>query len=226
MAQTKTCVTRVLAAALAASTLVSTSVAFAQGAPGYGPYRPNDASHRRGHVWREGFCGERDSVKAPDIMTYDRKTDTETMVSQGTGAQNEVIGINRTTGSTYAVHGDLTGPDTTEYCSANGETGSAYAVNNTASGGVVVRGQDGATGRRFEVAQGPGARGPDFKSADPLSGRSVDVVTLPDGSAVLREFGPHALACTRARLGAGARVDVNNVGVGGRVDTVVSLGDC
>jgi hypothetical protein len=224
MAQRKTSVTRVLAAALAASTLLPSTLAFAQGGPGYGPYHPTDASHRRGHVWREGYCGERDP-RAPDIMTYDRKTGTEVLVGRGDGATGDVTGINRTTGSTYAVHGDLTGPETTEFCTANGETNSAYSVTGAGAGGVVVRGQDGATGRRFQVSQGPNG-GPSFRSADPVSGRSVDVVTLPDGTPVIREFGPHALACTRARLGVGAHVNVNNLTVGGRSETVISLGDC
>ncbi len=229
MAHPKMIATRVLAAALAASALLPSTLAFAAG-DGYGPYRPDDASHRRGHVWREGYCGERVAVQAPDIMTYDRKTGSEVMVGQGPGANSEVTGINKTTGSVYSVHGDLTGPQTTDFCTANGETGSAYSVSNTGAGGVVVRGEDGATRRRFEVAQGPGANGPNFRSADPVSGRSIDLITLPDGTPVLREFGPHALACTRARLGAGlgAHVDVNDHTLGGtaRVDTVISLGDC
>jgi hypothetical protein len=214
--------------------------AFAQGAPGapggpaaaqgYGPYA--GAAHAGGHsgrAWREGYCGERQSIQAPDVMTYDRNTGSEVLVGDGPSGHTAVTGLNRETGTTFAVKGDLTSPETTSMCTTNGVTGSAYAVSGEGAK-TVVKGQDGATGRRFEVAQAPGGHGPDFKSADPATRREVSVTTGPDGRSEIHEFGPHALACTRARLGldAGVKAEVGDLkaGVGGKGGVTISLGDC
>jgi hypothetical protein len=231
MAALRRSLTQVLVIALAAPTLLASGEAFAQA---YGPYSgpPPGAgapAPRPQHYWREGYCAERESVRAPDIMTYDRSTGSEVMVGDGPHATTSVAGINRETGTTFAVHGDLTGPTTTSFCTANGETGSAYTIT-AERGATVVKGQDGQTGRRFEVAQGPDGHGPDFKSADPRTGRSTEVITPPDGHPIVREFGPHALECTRARLGlgGGAHAEVGDVRVGGDASAHVEvhLGDC
>jgi len=183
-----------LAVALTAPAFAVPGGAFAQEA--YGPYVPE-----RVQGWREpGYCGEGESVRAPDIMTYDRNTHAEVMVGGGPGRPTEVTGINRETGSAYSVKGDLTGRETTDVCTANGETGSSYAIFGE-NGATVVRGIDGQTGRQFAVSQAPNGHGPDFRSFNPESGRSTLVVTPPNGHPIVREFGPHALACTRARLG-------------------------
>jgi hypothetical protein len=207
--------------------------AFAQGAPGgppaapgYGPYA--GAGHS-GRTWRQGYCGERQSVQAPDVMTYDRNTGSEVLVGDGPSGHTAVTGINRETGSTFSVKGDLTSPETTSMCNANGLTGSAYEVRGDGAK-TVVKGQDGETGRRFEVAQAPGGHGPDFKSVDPETHREVTVVTGPDGRSEFSEFGSHALACTRARLGLGAGVKAEvgdlKAGVSGKGGVTISLGDC
>jgi hypothetical protein len=184
---------RMLAVALAAPVLAASGGAFAQEA--YGPYVPAQVEGPA-----PAFCGAREAVRAPDIMTYDRNTHSEVLVGGGPGRPTEVTGLNRETGSVYNVRGDLAGPRTTDFCTVNGETGSAYTLRGE-NGATVVTGVDGQTGRQFAVSQSPNGHGPDFRSFNPDSGRSAVVVTPPNGRPVLREFGPHALACTRGRLG-------------------------
>jgi hypothetical protein len=225
MARRLILLTRVLAAALAAPALAASSGAFAQ-EDAYGPYVPARIEGPHGGAWRApGYCGQREAVRAPDVMTYDRDTHSEVLVGGGPGRPTEVTGINRETGSAYSVKGDLAGPKTTDFCTANAETGSAYAVRGE-DGATVVRGHDGQTGREFAVAQGPEGNGPNFRSFDPESGRSTLVVTPPDGHPIMREFGPHALACTRARLGLGAKAEVGSLEAGGKGGVEIGLGDC
>jgi hypothetical protein len=226
MASRMTKLTRIATAALViAPALLSASGAFAQ--ERYGPYSAPrvDGPRHPGRAWRDGYCGERASVQAPDIMNYDRNTHSEVLVGAGPGASTQVTGLNRDTGSTYSVQGDLNGPQTQEFCTANGVTGSAYSITS-ARGGAEVKGFDGETGRRFEVSQGPGGQGPDFKSIDPRTGRSALVITGPDGVPIVREFGPHALACTRLRLGFGANAEVGPVEAGTHHEAHLGLGDC
>lgn len=224
MARRLTQLTRVLAAALAAPALAASGGAFAQEA--YGPYVPPRIEGPQGGAWRApSYCGQREAVQAPDVMTYDRNTQSEVLVGGGPGQPTEVTGINRETGSAYSVKGDLAGPKTPDVCTANAETGSAYAIRGE-DGATVVRGQDGQTGREFAVYQGPNGQGPNFQSFDPNSGRSTLVVTPPDGHPILREFGPHALACTRARLGLGAKAEVGPLEAGGKGAVEIALGDC
>jgi hypothetical protein len=224
MARRPILLTRVLAAALAAPALAASGGAFAQDA--YGPYVPAWIEGPHGGAWRApGYCGQREAVRAPDVMTYDRDTHSEVLVGGGPGRPTEVTGINRETGSAYNVKGDLAGPKTTDFCTANAETGSAYAIRGE-DGATMVRGHDGQTGREFAVSQGPEGNGPNFRSFDPDSGRSTLVVTPPDGHPILREFGPHALACTRARLGLGAKAEVGPLEAGGKGGVEIGLGDC
>jgi hypothetical protein len=213
MAARLTTLSRVLVAALAASALAPSGAAFARG-DDYGPYRPDDASHRRGHVWREGYCGEREMVQAPDIMTFDRKTGSEVLVGHGPGASSDVTGINRETGSVYNVGSGLAGAQVSSFCTVSGETGAAYSVAGGA-GGAEVKGQD-ASGRRFEVKDA--AAGPlDYKQVDPATGRIFETVTHPDGRIDIID----PIACTRHRLGfdveVGGHAHVDDVVVGGTV---------
>jgi hypothetical protein len=185
---------KVFVAALAASVFAVSGAAFGQEA--YGPYIP-----ARIEGPAPAFCGQRESVRAPDIMTYDRNTHSEVLVGGGPGRPTEVTGINRETGSSYSVKGDLAGPRTTDMCTVNAETGSGYAIRSGDNGVTMVNGIDGQTGRDFAVTQGPNGHGPDFRSFNPETGRSTLVANPPSGRPIVREFGPHALACTRGRLG-------------------------
>jgi len=212
MAARLTQLSRVLAIALAAPAFAASGGAFANDA--YGPYVPAVVEGPA-----PAFCGAREAVRAPDIMTYDSHTNSEVLVGGGPGRPTEVTGINRDTGSAYSVKG------TTDVCTANGETGSAYFIRNE-NGATVVRGVDGQTGRNFYVSQAPNGHGPDFRSFDPSTGRSTLVVTPPTGHPIVREFGPHALACTRVRLGMGGKAEVGTVEASSKASFELKLGDC
>lgn len=227
MANRLTSLTRILAITLAAPTVFAASASGAQtGGWPWGPYHPIEVQGPRhpGRVWADGYCGARDATRAPDIMTYDRATHSEVLVDQGPNRPSQVTGINRETGSAYSVNGDFNGPRSPTICSANAVTGSALTV---ASDGehTDVRGRDGVNGRVFDLTETP--EGSRFAIKDLRSGRAALAETGPDGRATFREFGPHALACTRLRLGGGVHAGIDDVvGVGAKGGVGLSLGDC
>lgn len=206
MAELRRSLTRVLLIALMPAALAA-PVAYAQ-EDSAAPFSGAD-HHRAGpsrqRVWRDGYCGERASIQAPDIMTYDRKTGSEVLVGDGASGRTSVTGLNRESGTTFHVDGDLNSRETASLCTANGQTGRDYSIRGD-HGATVVSGEDTRTKRGFEVVQGA------------------------DGRSTMREIGPHALACTRARLGlaAKAKAEVGDVSaaVGGRAGLTLDLGDC
>jgi hypothetical protein len=215
MAERRALIARTFGVCLALPALLAANGALAQS---YGPGPTYQwAGETRGfeRPRPEAYCGQTQGATAPDVMTYDRNSRTEVLVGSGPGAATSVTGINRGTGSAFSVQGDLSQPGTPYVCTADNINQQGYAITPRGNGGARVTGYDGQTGRRFEVAQGPGRDGPDFKSWDPRTRSGAEVVTGPDGHAEARTFdGRRALYCTRARLGLGVGVNREGDGVG------------
>ena len=144
----------------------------------------------------ERYCGAGQADTAPDIMTYDRRTKTEVMVGSG-AAPTAVTGINRESGSSFSVQGDLR-QGTPYVCTADAKNQRGYVIA-PGPDGTQVRGYDGAAGRRFEVKDG---RELEYKGVDLAHGTGTVATVGPDGRAYARAFnGERAIFCTQRRIG-------------------------
>jgi hypothetical protein len=215
MAERRPLIARTFGVCLALPALLAANGVLAQ-AYGPGPtYQWAGETREFNRPRPEAYCGQTQGTTAPDVMTYDRNSRTEVMVGSGPGAATSVTGINRGSGSGFSVQGDLAQPGTPYVCTADNIKQQGYAITPRPDGGSQVSGYDGQTGRRFEVADGPGGMGPNFRSWDPMTRSGAEVVTDPDGHAYTRTFdGRRALYCTRARLGLGIGVNREGDGVG------------
>lgn len=153
-----------VAAAVAASTLISTQ-AFAQQGGGYaptyaapaydGPHGPPPGSDPGYAPRHRDLCGAPITGQAPDIMTYDSATGTQVFVGGQRGGGTEVAAYNAQTGSAAGLSGDLSRPGLVSSCAVDGLTRESYGVSSDRPGQVTLSGRDDR-GERYQFTRADG----------------------------------------------------------------------
>lgn len=150
-----------VAAVVAASTLISTQAFAQQSGGGYAPtyaapqgqpqgYAPQGYSPRRRDI-----CGAPITGQAPDIMTYDSATGTQVFVGGQRGGGTDVAAYNAQTGSAAGLSGDLSRPGLVSSCAVDGLTGESYGVTSDRPGQVTLSGRDDR-GERYQFTRADG----------------------------------------------------------------------
>jgi len=144
-----------VAAAIAASTLISTQ-AFAQQGGGYQPTFAAPQGAPQGYApKRRDICGAPITGQAPDIMTYDSSTGTQVFVGGTRGGGTDVAAYNAQTGSAAALNGDLSRPGLVSSCAVDGLTRESYGVTSDRPGQVTLSGRDDR-GERYQFTRADG----------------------------------------------------------------------
>lgn len=126
----------------------------------------------------------------PHVVIRDPETQDEIKITKGYGG-TEVRNVNRETGSSYVVSGDLRSRDQVEMYSDNTKSGQQVSVRPGRSG-VVVEGVDKKADRYWEVVDPEGRDGPNFVATSPSDtdllgtllgqrGNTYSITTEPDG---------------------------------------------